>query len=312
MTYTEPFLVTGSNIYYYSTDTASNIESEVEEEINIDKTAPSTPTVTDDGEFSTAKDRLHAQWASQDPETGIVEYEYAIGTTPGTNDIAGWVPIGIFTEATAIGLNLEDGETYYFAVRAKNAAGSWSEIGVTDGILVNSGQNEKELYLYTGWNFFSICYKLNDPAISTFLEPIEGKYKSVWTYDASTGMWKNFIPGDPLSDLDIIETGKAYWICMTEDYVITVKGSLIIDTGIDLFQGWNMAGYESSEIIGHQQALFTIDGDYSCIWTYDNQIKQWIVYTPDHPNLLEIIEQLEPNRGYLIYMKRNGRWEISP
>jgi hypothetical protein len=40
-----------------------------------------------------------------------------------------------------MGLNLTVGTTYYFAVKAQNGQGLWSEVGVSDGIIV-LGQDE--------------------------------------------------------------------------------------------------------------------------------------------------------------------------
>ena len=103
-----------------------------------DATPPSTPTVTDDGATTTSADQLHAAWSSSDPESGIAEVQYAIGTSasdPGSGYVVGWKSAGTATEATETGLSLQSGQTYYWYVKAKNAAGLWSEVGVSDGFL---------------------------------------------------------------------------------------------------------------------------------------------------------------------------------
>jgi len=41
-------------------------------------------------------------------------------------------------EATSTGLSLQEGGTYYFYVKARNGDGLWSQVGVSDGILVDS------------------------------------------------------------------------------------------------------------------------------------------------------------------------------
>ena len=135
-TYSEPFTVSGSTVYYQSEDNAGNLEAEKSQLIKIDKTSPSTPVVTDDGDSTPSKNQLHALWTAEDGESGIVEYQYAIGTTEGGNDVVGWTSTGTETEVTATGLSLTDRRTYYFSVKAKNGAGIWSEVGVSDGIMV--------------------------------------------------------------------------------------------------------------------------------------------------------------------------------
>lgn len=102
-----------------------------------DLTPPSTPAVTDEGLTTTSRTTLHAQWTSTDPESGIVEYKYAIGTTPadpGIGYVFPWTSTGTAPQATPDGLSLTAGHTYYFYVRARNGSGMWSATGASDGI----------------------------------------------------------------------------------------------------------------------------------------------------------------------------------
>jgi thermitase len=105
-----------------------------------DTTAPGTPVVTDEGQTTTNQNQLYASWASSDPESGIAEYQYAIGTTQGATDVRAWTSAGTNTYVTAGGLSLSAGKTYYFGVKAKNGAGLWSAAGYSDGIKVESAQ----------------------------------------------------------------------------------------------------------------------------------------------------------------------------
>ncbi len=103
-----------------------------------DLTPPSTPSVMDDGNTTADLASLHAAWASVDSETGIAEYQYAIGTTeddPGSGYIVGWTSSGTETEATATGLQLLPGQAYYWYVKARNGEGLWSGVGASDGII---------------------------------------------------------------------------------------------------------------------------------------------------------------------------------
>src|SRR3990172_1332965 len=100
-----------------------------------DLTPPSTPLITDDGLYTTNLSQLHAVWVSTDPETGIAEYQYAIGTTPQGTDIVGWTSIGTSNSVTHSGLSLLDGVDYYISVKARNGVGLWSEAGSSNGII---------------------------------------------------------------------------------------------------------------------------------------------------------------------------------
>ncbi|MCX5991302.1 MAG: right-handed parallel beta-helix repeat-containing protein [Chloroflexi bacterium] len=102
-----------------------------------DYSPPTTPTVADDGDWTTSKTQLHAAWNSSDPESGIAEYQYAIGTSAGGTDVVDWTSAGTSTEVTHSGLSLNVGTTYYFSVKAKNGTGGWSSVGTSNGITIS-------------------------------------------------------------------------------------------------------------------------------------------------------------------------------
>ena len=140
--------LTGLNLvngvkYYVSVLATNGVGLEsltgVSDGIILDTTPPSQPTVTDDGNYTGISDSLHASWISTDAQSGIAEYQYSIGTTPGSADVVVWTSVGTQTSATAVGLLLEPGIPYYFSVKAKNQAGLWSIIGTSDGIEYQSG-----------------------------------------------------------------------------------------------------------------------------------------------------------------------------
>lgn len=96
----------------------------------IDTTAPQTPTVTPVGAASATS--LSATWSADDPESGVVSYQYAVGTSAGATDVVNWTA----TEATEKTITFAAqplGTTLYVCVKAKNAAGSWSSVGTSQG-----------------------------------------------------------------------------------------------------------------------------------------------------------------------------------
>lgn len=105
----------------------------------IDSTPPTTPVVIDDGDTTSVLDSLHATWHSIDPESGIVEYVYCVGTSPGATDVAGWTSAGAAEEVTLTGLNIDPMLRYYFSVKARSGSGAWSATGCSDGIGYTSG-----------------------------------------------------------------------------------------------------------------------------------------------------------------------------
>ncbi len=120
-----------------------------------DVTAPTTPVVSDDGESTTDLTQLHASWTSSDAESGVTEYQYAIGTTSGGTDIVNWTSVGTYTWVTKTGLNLSAGTTYYFAVKAKNGQGLWSSVGISDGIAAQESASSGEMPAWS-WVVYGI------------------------------------------------------------------------------------------------------------------------------------------------------------
>lgn len=106
----------------------------VSDGIMVDTTPPSVPTVTDDGDYTSSQDALHASWTTADAESGIVEYHYCLGTAPGKDDVSPWKSAGASTQASVTGLSLQMDTVYYFSVKARNGAGLQGEAGSNDGI----------------------------------------------------------------------------------------------------------------------------------------------------------------------------------
>lgn len=128
----------GNNSIVVSAKDSAGNQSEAEAiAIVFDTTPPVVATVTDDGTATHYPDRLHASWTAVDDETMITGYSYAIGTSAGGTDIAGWTPCGTDTDITVSGLDLNNEAVYYFSVMAVNAVGLWSQPAVSDGIIVS-------------------------------------------------------------------------------------------------------------------------------------------------------------------------------
>lgn len=129
----------------------------------IDTTPPTTPVVTDDGKYTSNVTQLHATWQSDDPESGIGRYEYAVGTQPvdpGSGYIVPWTSTG--TEAgMTCSVSLSNGVTYYIYVRATNGADMSGQVGVSDGIRVDLSPPTRPVVVddgdYTGDSMLLHC-----------------------------------------------------------------------------------------------------------------------------------------------------------
>ncbi len=140
--YTDTNVSNGTTYYYkvtiVNTDMSErDYSSEVAATPN-DYSPPSTPQVWDDGDYTNSTTTLHARWSASDPDSGVAEYQYAIGTSPGGTDVVNWTSAGTNTEVTRNDLFLLDTVTYYFSVKAKNGTNFWSAVGQSDGITVDT------------------------------------------------------------------------------------------------------------------------------------------------------------------------------
>lgn len=120
-------------------DSSGNISANGSKSLLMDWTAPAAISIVNDGlnvDIDTVYNNtpLSANWAaSNDANSGIAKYLYAIGTTPGSNDIINWTDNGLSTSVTQTGLTLSSGQVYYFTVKAENVAGLFSATTNSNG-----------------------------------------------------------------------------------------------------------------------------------------------------------------------------------
>ena len=188
---------------------------EVAWEIIVDTTGPSKPVVTDDGAYTANASSLHASWtASADAESGIAEYQYAIGTTQGGDKNPVWTSTGKGISVTKPGLSLTNGRVYYFSVQAKNGAGLWSLIGYSDGIKVDTTAPGKPIVVSFRSFFPLVGINVSD-AESKIVElqyavgtTAAGTDALGWTKIVANNQWFGFISMRGLG----LKAGKNYYI----------------------------------------------------------------------------------------------------
>ncbi len=299
--YISPFEVTGSTVRYYSEDNAGNVEDENQIEVKIDKTPPDTPDVTDDGEYTTDGTQLHATWTSADGESGVVEYQYAIGTVPGGTDVVDWTSTGEDSYVTATSLILTPWETYYFSVKAKNEAGTWSSEGYSDGIMY-------QYQMDAGWHLISLPRQPGDTGVTSVLSSIADKYDSICSYSPTLG-WRWYLTDTPqVSNLSDVVSGVGYWILVEEPCSLPMQGAEP-STEISLSIGWNLVGYTLGESKPIVDCMYSINGEYTSVWEYD-PILGWRWYFPASPQTSNLTS-MRPGFGYWIKVITNCLWDVS-
>jgi len=119
----------------------------------VDTIPISTPVVNDTSdiedypEYSYRTDKLRVKWElDEKPASGVDYYSYML-EDESSNIIVDWTESTEEDEWVLVDedhdgdeLNLIDGTTYFFNVKAKNMVGSWSEIGKSDGVIIDTSK----------------------------------------------------------------------------------------------------------------------------------------------------------------------------
>ena len=137
-TWTYYCLVTGINAAGLSYTSTSD-------GVTVDTTSPKGGTVIDvkevDIDCQYSNEVVVATWFDfYDSESGIVDYEWSIGTTRGEGDIQGFVSVGLNLTASNPNATLPVKTMIFVTVRAYNEAGRRTSVS-SDGVLLSDPQN---------------------------------------------------------------------------------------------------------------------------------------------------------------------------
>jgi N-acetyl-anhydromuramyl-L-alanine amidase AmpD len=208
----------GAKIKSIVVDANNNLSSIAYHDLNVDWTPPQVFTINDgvstDVDTVYSNSTVFANWqAAIDPNSGIQEYFYALGTTQGGTDIINWTSTGQNTSITINGLNLTFGNTYYFSMKAVNYAGLTSSVISSDGFTVSSLNypmanfstvedtvylpNATVLFINQSQNATSYLWDFGDGGSSTQVNPWH-QYTQTGTYTVSLIAMNPPLPNDTL------------------------------------------------------------------------------------------------------------------
>lgn len=230
--------LTDGQLYYFGIKAENGIglQSAVTKSdgVIVDTTAPSTAGAVNDGtgvdiDSQATATTIDANWtAATDAQSGICKYWVAVGTTPGSNGVAGWDDAGVLLATTRAGLALTHNTTYYVSVKAENCAAYQGSYLSSDGVKIDSQgptvntqtssthasqsswyNNALPSYTWsasdgTGESGLLSCYRLLDQVAS----PAAATVKATGTAVGASG---TFTQGTPLAD------GTWYFHVVCED-----------------------------------------------------------------------------------------------
>ncbi|MEM3042437.1 MAG: BNR-4 repeat-containing protein [Thermoplasmata archaeon] len=180
--------------------------------ITVDTTPPSDPQVLDEGEYTRYSTFLRASWSSSiDEVSGVVEYRYAIGTSPGRDDIVNWTSAGVGTSITKLNLSLSNGATYYFSVRARNGAGLWSGTSVSDGIIVDTSVPVASKPSGGGPYSTSSSITWSWEASTDYPSGVSGYFVSIGTSPGASDVVRDAFTQDTFFTYSSAQNGRTYY-----------------------------------------------------------------------------------------------------
>jgi hypothetical protein len=99
--------------------------------VDFTPTVPQAPIVTA-SEY--AYNNIDASWTMPADVWTITNYQYALGTSPGADDIVSWTSVGTAQSCRITNINLEPSKTYYISVKATSNYGLTSPAGISNPI----------------------------------------------------------------------------------------------------------------------------------------------------------------------------------
>lgn len=161
--------------------------------------------------------------------------------------------------------------------------------------------------LEAGWNLISLPLQPSDTSLDSALASIQGKYNSIWAYDAPAKQWLSRVTDRPsfLSNLNEVKPGAGYWVMMNAPSSLSIQGERLA-TSIPLDTGWNLVGYDSLTTKTLAEALSSIAGSYESVWTYDAVYGEWQSHSVDAQDSPNDLETMDPGKGYWINMSQPG------
>lgn len=184
---------------------------------NEDQTRPLSPTFQT-AYYSAKQDEIIFNYISDDPESGIAEYQYAIadsfwydytnlGAPPQRrfNLVRNWESTGGRTENNIRGLASEHNDKYYIMGKAKNGAGIWSIVSVSNEIKADTS---------APLDFYIIDFEVNQLQSQSLTHQTQPtyQYSASWTEATDPESEVIYLVGlgtDEGSD-DLLEFGPLY------------------------------------------------------------------------------------------------------
>lgn len=214
-------------------------------------------------------------------------------------------------------------------VSARHSYGAWASSShqitsyfapmVPERVCTGCGNTETsiDIPLSAGWNLVSIPFAPSSNVLAEVLAPIAGQHGVLYAYDAMNikAPWKRYVPEAPtvLNDFTVVNERQGWWIQAARSVTLSIRGTPVASTEIPLAAGWNLVGYPKQSPQAIAEALASIGGNYEFVYGYDgrNPDNPWRIHDVRNPLAAGSLTQMEPGKGYWIYMKNAATWTVN-
>jgi hypothetical protein len=162
---------------------------------------------------------------------------------------------------------------------------------------------EQKLVLVPGWNLIAIPFGTRSGSnLAVALGKVDTDSHSLWKVNRTSKMYERIMPDTVLEPLE------AVWVYSRDETVITTgSGDLTRVEAISLKNGWNALGYPLQEPRPAREALSAIDGKWSHIIGYAPGLQAYeTAIIRGGSGEFSDSRELEPGRGYLVFMTEDG------
>ncbi|MBM3309234.1 MAG: hypothetical protein FJY77_03180 [Candidatus Altiarchaeales archaeon] len=184
------------------------------------------------------------------------------------------------------------------------------------------------LRLYEGWNLISVPFFLNDSNVSRVFKGVD--YDIIYSWNATSGSWDYYIPLYG-GNLTRIKPDIGYWIHVNRNTSLVLLGAAPnVTRNTPLIDGWNLVGFSSYRVLPVGTALESVEylfvfgwnstqalsSNYGVGWQFESPSQAYGIRAPPKPPLFRDpgyagivnLSNMEPGRGYWIYVYRNESW----
>jgi hypothetical protein len=167
--------------------------------------------------------------------------------------------------------------------------------------------------MYTGWNFVSTPLTLADGSntVGVVFASVNTGGRSIYLYDASTGLWEAMMATDPFVPLDGV------WIYSTTPKQVSLvfkSGGASTPPTKLVYPGWNAIGFPGTASQSAAATLVTVNNPPAVQWA---KVVGWNAATQMYNAAIANVypdntAQMYPTSGYWLFMNgENPPWVLS-